>query len=118
VLADTAPPTEKEPAVDRTESEFQLKIVQVVPLSSYRGKMAVADVDPRFVLVGEVTWVQPPEVMALHSRHAFAIHSPARLGIGSWEGGATICLIMIRTRDTVRLRTTKPDLGCGGRGGG
>lgn len=118
----SAPPTQpKTPqTADRRSTQIELQIEFVTPLSRYFGQALVAAVDPRFVLGGKVVWVQHPELMALHSRQAFAIHSPSRLGIRGRERGATICLLltrnMVNEKKHWELSATKPDAGC--RGGG
>lgn len=106
--------------VERVSTELELQISSVAPLSHYGGKVLLAELNPRFVLVGKVVWVQRPEVMAKDSLQGFAIHSPARLGIQGAARGATICLLLTRTisdgKTQWELRPTKPDAGC--RGGG
>lgn len=108
------------PPASRTETQIELQIELVAPLSHYSGPAYVAAADPRFVLAGKIVWVQRPEVMALHSRHAFAIHSPAKLGIQGNSRGTRICLLLIRSiKNEVQhweLSALKPDAGC--RGGG
>lgn len=99
---------------------LELRIEFVKPLSRYSGSALVVAADPRFVLGGRVVWVQRPEVMALHSQPAFAIHSPARLGIRGSERGATLCLLLTRNirdeKQQFELRAVKPDAGCRGVG--
>lgn len=106
--------------VERVSTEIELAIEQVTPMTNYSGTALVTAVDPRYVLVGKVAWVQRPEVLALQSRQAFAIHSPTRLGLNGWQRGDTICLLLTRIRSEGRtqweLSATKPDAGC--RGGG
>lgn len=105
---------------ERVSTELELQISSVAPLSHYGGKVLLAELNPRFVLIGKVVWVQRPEVMAKDSLQGFAIHSPARLGIQGAARGATICLLLTRTisdgKTQWELRPTKPDAGC--RGGG
>lgn len=105
---------------ERISTEIELAIEQVTPLARYAGTALVSSVDPRYVLVGKVVWVQRPEVLAQKSRQAFAIHSPTQLGLGGWQRGDTICLLLTRIRSEGRtqweLGAMKPDAGC--RGGG
>jgi hypothetical protein len=101
-------------------SEIELRIESVVPMSRFHGEALLAAADPRFILVAQVRWVQKPGVLALHSQHAFAIHSPTQLGLNGWQRGDSICLLLTRTRSgdkmQWRLSALKPDAGC--RGGG
>lgn len=101
-------------------TELELRIERVVPLSGFHGQALLAAVDPRFVLVGQVSWVQKPEVLARHSQQAFAIHSPTQLGLNGWQRGNSICLLLTRSRakdkTLWRLSAMTPDAGC--RGGG
>ena len=101
-------------------SEIELRIERVVPMSRFHGEALLAAADPRFILVAQVRWVQKPGGLALHSQHAFAIHSPTQLGLNGWQRGDSICLLLTRTRSGEqvqwRLSALKPDAGC--RGGG
>ncbi len=101
-------------------TEIELQIERVVPMSRFHGEALLAAVDPRFILVGQVHWVQKPGVLALHSQQAFAIHSPTQLGLNGWQKGSKICLLLTRTRTREktqwRLGALKPDLGCAGGG--
>ena len=101
-------------------SDVEIEIEQVVPIGRFKGEAIVTAVDPRFVVVGKVVWVERPEVIPLHAKRAFAIHSPTRLGLNGWTRGSTICWRLTKsTRDGVvswRLDALKPDAGC--RGGG
>ena len=114
------PPPPAPAAASRVSTQVELQIELVAPLSRYSGSAYVTAVDPRFVLVGKVVWVQRSDVLPLNSRQAFAIHSPTRLGLAGWQRGSTICLLLTRTiKDEVRhweLSPMKPDAGC--RGGG
>jgi hypothetical protein len=105
---------------ERRATQLELEVERVVPLRRFSGMATVVDNDPRFVVEGTVKWVERPGVVALHSRRAFAIHSPTRLGLSGWQRGATICLLLTRIRDGGRTRwtlgATVPDAGC--RGGG
>lgn len=108
------------PMNDSASSEIELRIDRVVPITQYRGEALRAAVDPRFILVGQLLWVQRQEVLAVHSKQGFAIHSPTQLGLSGWQRGDTICLLLSRTHTNGqtlwRLSATKPDAGC--RGGG
>lgn len=101
-------------------TEIELQIERVVPMSRFHGEALLAAVDPRFILVGQVYWVQKPGVLALHSQQAFAIHSPTQLGLNGWQKGSRICLLLTRTRTKEqtqwRLSALKPDVGCTGGG--
>lgn len=101
-------------------TEIELRIESVVPLSRFHGEALLAAVDPRFVFLAQVHWVQKPGVLALHSQQAFAIHSPTQLGLNGWQRGDTICLLLTRTRTKEqtqwRLAALKPDAGCLGGG--
>jgi hypothetical protein len=106
--------------VERVVLEVELKIDQLVLLTQYRGKATVVDVDPRYVLAGRVVWSGNTTVMALGSDHAFAIHSPTRLGLSGARRGDTICLQATRTtsdgKTSWKLGAMVPDAGCGGGG--
>jgi hypothetical protein len=114
------PPPGAAAKAERVSTQLELQIEFLMPLARYSGTAHVTAVDPRFVLGGKVVWVQHADVMALHSRPAFAIHSPTRLGLHGAARGATICLLLARNiRDEKvywELSAVKPDAGC--RGGG
>ncbi len=118
--AGSARPPSAAAAEQAVSTQLELRIEFVLPISRYSGSALVTAADPRFVVGGKVVWVQRPEVIALHSQPAFAIHSPARLGIRGQERGATVCLLLTRNirneKQHWELRAVKPDAGC--RGGG
>lgn len=90
----SAPPAPA--AAPQVSTQLRLQIERVSPLSRYSGPAYVTAADPRFVLVGKVVWVQHADVVALGSRQAFAIHSPARLGLREGQRGGTLCLLLTR----------------------
>lgn len=102
---------------ERVSTQMELKIDSVVPRGRYTGTALATATDPRFVLVGQVVWVQRPDVIALHSKQAFAIHSPTGLGLNGWQRGATICLLLTRIqiegRTQWELSAMVPDAGEG-----
>jgi len=100
----------------QVSTQLRLQIERVSPLSRYSGPAYVTAADPRYVLVGKVVWVQRGDVVALGSRPAFAIHSPARLGLREGQRGGTLCLLLTRNiRGEVLhwdLRILPTDTGC------
>jgi hypothetical protein len=100
--------------------DVEFEIERVVPIVQFQGEAIVTAVDPRFVVVAKVVWTEKPELLPLHARRAFAVHSPSRLGLNGWTRGSTICWRLTKTtRDgttTWRIDALKPDAGC--RGGG
>lgn len=119
-LVPRAPPEPRE----RVEFDVELRIERVVRHSQFTGDAILAAVDPLYVVVGRVAWIERPDVFAVGSRQAIAIHSPSRAGLGDGYrddlAGSTICWRLVRDGSsdpvTWSLAVLKPDAGC--RGGG
>lgn len=118
--APTAPPAMPNERETVLATQIELQIDLVVPMSQYQGEALLAAVDPRFILVGQVRWMQKPTVFTPRTPQAFAIHSPTQLGLNGWRRGSTICLLLTRTQSAeltyFRLSALKPDAGCHGGG--
>lgn len=109
-------------AAESERTQIELRVEKVGLLSQHQGTVTVAAADPRFVLVGQVTWTGNADLAPLGSHPAYAIHSPVELGLGEKPvAGGLICLGLTRTRVGGRLvwqlSPTVPDLGCRGGSG-
>jgi hypothetical protein len=89
-------------ATTTVATELELSITLVESIGNYSGDVKVTTIDPAFVLTGTVTWVERPDVVALGSEQAFAIHSKAHLLLSDWKPGDKRCFNLNRTRREAR----------------